>query len=62
MDIIKDKLDKNEISNDSFETFKSKLKENCLDSLKDWKELSEKQKIKYPDKLVNILDGIISVF
>jgi hypothetical protein len=46
LDIIKDKLDKNEISKKSFETFKSKLEENCLDFLKQWINLNEEQKDK----------------
>ena len=56
-EIIKDKLDNKEISEDSFSLFNSKLKENGLDYLRQWSNLTEEQKNKYPDGLRNLLDS-----
>jgi hypothetical protein len=59
-EIIKDKLDNKEITEDSFSLFNSKLKENGLDYLKQWRSLTEEEKDKdgYPRGLRNILDNV----
>jgi len=57
-EIIKEKLEKKEITEDSFLLFNSKLKENGLDYLRQWKSLSEIEKAIFPLGLRKILDEV----
>ena len=60
-EIIKDIYKKEKLEEYLEEDLKL-FKDNRLINLKQWKELDEKKKEKYPDGLVTILDGITKVF